>query len=274
MSFVRFRHFLIIFAAALSTHAAFANTLPAPKNVVDANSNAYAPPANQIPQLIAERSYHRYKVYLDGGLYFQSLENNNAVTFLGDSTTFTYNTNTQTNTGGIFGAGFGITNYICNYCSATLAASILGATSNTVSGTGSGLGNFNYQFTTQSLAMLFETHFVYTQYSWQPLFVAGIGFSRNNLTSYSDNSGDPDQQFSNNAQISFAYELGLGVQKKLYFNNQSHTAYDLGLEYRYINFGSGELGYAADQTTTDNYLQVHSMSMNTLLLALTIAFGQ
>ena len=123
---------------------------------------------------------------------------------------------------------------------------------------------------------MLESRFIYTQYMWQPFALVGVGSSWNRLYSYSETPTIPNDSaasspypFSNNTMSSFAYELGVGVQRQLFMKPSSALQYFLSLEYRYINNGKGELGPSAAQTTTDR-LQVSHLSVQTIMATLKV----
>jgi hypothetical protein len=68
---------------------------------------------------------------------------------------------------------------------------------------------------------------------------------------------------------SFAYELGVGVERQLFINSSNAFQYFLSLDYRYINNGKGELGSSAAQTTSDR-LQISNLSVQTIMAMLKV----
>ena len=136
--------------------------------------------------------------------------------------------------------------------------------------------SLNYQFHAQAFSAMLESRLAYTLYDWQPYGIIGAGISWNRLNSYNETPTIPSESassspypFANHTNASFAYELGVGVQK-LVFNDPNHKLqYFLSLEYRYLNFGKGELGPSSVQTSS-NRLQVSNLDAQSVLLSLKI----
>ena len=136
----------------------------------------------------------------------------------------------------------------------------------------------NYQFQTQSKALFAESRFAYNWIDWQPYALVGLGCSWNILNDFTQapikSPLDPAPvllHFNNHTNAAFAYELGLGVQRELYFDVAHGISYIASLDYRYFNLGKGELGLAPEQTTNSR-LYINNMSTQGMLVTLGATF--
>lgn len=245
------------------------------------------------PQFRAFRNnpaYHHIEVFFLGGPTFSSLSNNNTVLI----TTYSneYFANNQTNWGGMIGVGAGYVFPLAHHdMTISLDPAFYYNTSTTVQGieypfsppgvpfNGGNPDSLNYQFNEQSDAFFMESHFVYTEYSWQPVVVVGLGVGMNDLSNYSEvptdehGSASPAPYFfRNQSNTDFAYELGLAVQHQIYANDKHDVSYTMSLGYRYFNFGEGQLAQSISQTSNQT-LQVNSVYTQAILLSLSAAFG-
>lgn len=122
-----------------------------------------------------------------------------------------------------------------------------------VSITGSGsqqqLANFSYQYSVASLAAFWESRFFYTipnHVKFSPFAIAAIGMANNNFHAYQntyDSQTVPPPGFSDHAQTSFAYALGLGLQYAI------NVHWSAAVSYRYQNLGSAVSGSLAIPST-------------------------
>jgi hypothetical protein len=136
--------------------------------------------------------------------------------------------------------------------------------------------SLNYQFHAESLAAMVESRLTYTSFDWQPYAIVGVGASWNRLYDYSETPTNPSESaasspypFPGHTNTGFAYELGVGMQKKIYLDLKYNMQYFLTLDYRYMNFGKGELGSSFAQTSNDR-LHVSNLDTQALMLALKI----
>ena len=133
----------------------------------------------------------------------------------------------------------------------------------------------SYNAGENTLAWMVEPKFIYTTYSWQPYFVAGIGVAANSLSGFnqqqiSDTAPNGNGWFANKTNTNLAYEFGLGVQHTIY-NAQSGGSLILAAEYRYMNLGLMGFGTAASQTSTQG-LTLGDLETNMLDASLTWQF--
>jgi hypothetical protein len=117
----------------------------------------------------------------------------------------------------------------------------------------------------------------YTEYQWQPYALIGVGYAWNTLGGYSEEPSDPkgsatpaNDTFTTNTQSAFAYEVGIGIADLLYVDKKSNMQYFLALDYRYMNLGSGALGKAPSQTTSQQ-LSIDPLKMQALTLSLVVS---
>jgi opacity protein-like surface antigen len=136
--------------------------------------------------------------------------------------------------------------------------------------------SLDYKFHARSLSTMFESRFIYTQFKWQPYALAGIGVSWNRLYKYneipgisSDSAAASLYPFPSKTRDSFAYELGLGVQRQIFINSGNPFQYFLLLEYRYINNGKAEFDLSSVQTTSDR-LQVSNLNTQAIMFSLKV----
>jgi hypothetical protein len=132
----------------------------------------------------------------------------------------------------------------------------------------------NYQFHTQSLAAMVETKLFFNNFKWQPYLTAGVGCAWNRFYDYSQTAdSNPltagQTNFANNTTASFAYEAGIGVQRQIFLEASRDVQYFVTVDYRYLNFGNGQLGPAPTQTT-DSRLQVSNMYTQALVFSLKV----
>lgn len=139
-----------------------------------------------------------------------------------------------------------------------------------------GTSSLSYQFNAKSMALFTEPHIIYTKYSWQPYLLAGAGASWNNLSSYNTTPNTPDatdnSSFTDRTTLSFAHEVGIGLQHELNVFNNSHKAHCyVSADYRYMDFGHGMLGPSPAQTSSDRLTVAH-MRTQAVLLGLRASF--
>jgi hypothetical protein len=165
--------------------------------------------------------------------------------------------------------GFGVTGYSVNY--------------NTLSGTehpfvnGGTFDTLNYSFNNHSYGILFEPRLIYTQTTWQPYVLGGLGLGINRSSNYQEYPTNPNggaqtapSTFQSATNYTCAYELGLGIQRVLYTSAQ-HVQLLTSLDYRYLNFGKASLGPVVGQST-GNRLSVPVLGNNVISLGLALQF--
>lgn len=137
--------------------------------------------------------------------------------------------------------------------------------------------SLNYQFNIRSFSAMLESRLIYTFYDWQPYALIGAGAAWNRFYSYSETPTIPSESaaaspypFSNHTNASFSYELGVGFQKQIYADKKHQLNYLLSLDYRYLNFGKGNLGPSSVQTS-NNGIQVSNLDMQAIMLSFKIS---
>jgi len=115
----------------------------------------------------------------------------------------------------------------------------------------------NYKMKTKNITLLLEPKLAYTAFHLQPYVLGGIGFARNTLMNFSENTVPgslavpSSSPYPNHTQTKFSYEVGLGSQYILE-NDKNNHAIILHIEYRYLNLGQSKLGTAFAQTTNQH----------------------
>ena len=91
---------------------------------------------------------------------------------------------------------------------------------------------------------------------------------------YSETPTDPassaapvPQGFSDNTSTSFAYEVGIGLQRQFFNSNRYNIKYLASLDYRYMNFGTGQLGSFPSQTSGER-LQISPLELQAVVFTL------
>lgn len=137
----------------------------------------------------------------------------------------------------------------------------------------------NYQFSAESLAFMVTPRLIFTSSSWQPFIFVGAGVASNRLSGYSEAPTDPSltaamipNVFGNQNVISFAYQVGLGIQHQIYADAKRHIHYFMSMDYRYMNFGKAQLGTFPAETTND-HLQITQLVTQAAVLSLNASFG-
>jgi opacity protein-like surface antigen len=227
--------------------------------------------------LISFSSYaNTLDMYLMGGPAFSRLSNNTAVQ-INDFLVNDYFTRTRSQTEPLLGFGVGRTFIpFSQPLSLTLGLSAYYTNYGTVKGSENPFANdgiydaLNYKFRAQSYSLMLESRLIYSCYDWQPFVFVGVGCAWNRLYGYSETPAtDPltaataQDTFSHNTNSAFAYEAGIGIQRHLFTDSVENIQYFASLDYRYLNFGKGELGTAPSQTTnqTLNISNLHSQAV-------------
>jgi opacity protein-like surface antigen len=227
---------------------------------------------------------NKLDIYLMGGPSFSKISNNRYVQ-INQYEINQYNTSSTSHTQPLF--GLGIAHSFDNFTipfRLSLGVSAYYTSFGTTNGTEYPFANdgifdsLNYQFDSKSITAMLETHLTYASYSWQPYGILGVGVAWNHLSGYSETPTVPTESaasslypFNNHTKTSFAYELGLGVEKEIYKDNDHHIQYFLSLEYRYMNLGKGELGTQSLPHSNDG-LQVSNLQKQLILFALKASF--
>ncbi|MBN9229970.1 MAG: hypothetical protein J0I93_03895 [Legionella sp.] len=138
--------------------------------------------------------------------------------------------------------------------------------------------SLDYQFKTQSAALMVQTAYGYQMNRWQPFILVGIGNSWNRFSQYRERptnpslSASPAVLFNGHTSASFAYTLSVGTQFLLGKALAHPIEYNAAVRYQYFNLGSGRLGRAPLQTS-DSRLQIKSLYTQGVLFSLIATFG-
>ena len=134
-------------------------------------------------------------------------------------------------------------------------------------------GTMDYQFSAQSVVVMFQARMIYTAKPIQPYVFLGLGFAKNRLYDYAEKPFNPayPETFESKTVTSGAYEFGAGIQHKIPVDPKSHFRYLVSLDYRYLSMGQAELGTMDGQKTREA-LQVDNLSTEALVLAITTQF--
>ncbi|MDP1573738.1 MAG: hypothetical protein Q8L78_02215 [Coxiellaceae bacterium] len=272
---------------SVSSNSAISTTVKMPASTKSSalnNAQDNAPNSQLAHYLTFDEKAPHMTFYLTSGVIATDLSNNNNVVIDQYNTVNTYNTNVKWNF--LFGAGLGMGYiqypYPFENFRMTIAPAFYYADMGTVSGiehpdsSGGDFDTLNYNFDASSLALLLETHLAYTAYAWQPVFVLGVGGAENHLQNYSEYATDSNGSaspttapFGNKWSTNFAYEVGVGISHPIFVGKSRTVAYNIGLDYRYFYFGSGELGASAG----GDHLKVNTMSAQAILLSLGMSFN-
>lgn len=263
-----------------------ATFLPPPEKT-DVNplyNSAFAPKKPLAKYVLFDESAPHVAVYLTGGAFASYLNDNQQIVVDQYGTVNTYSPSAKWNT--LFGMGVGMGRILYPYPFEHFKVSVLPAfyyaNFGTVNGTlypdtsGGSFDTLNYQLKASSYALMAETHLSYTQYSWRPVAVLGVGAALNHLYDYSEvptnssGSASPTNfPFSTKNSAAFAFEVGAGLSHPVYVNAAKTFLMELSLEYRYFNFGTGSLGSSIGG---DSY-QIDPISAQAVLLSLGMDFA-
>lgn len=219
--------------------------------------------------------------FVSGGANATSLKNSSIVNVNANVKNH-YATHQNTQWDGIWGFGFYDTLYTdaCWPFQITLGATGYWIDLGNIKGTqtpfinGGAFDTLNYQFNVETLATFLESRFVYTKYHYFPYAVLGIGGAWNHLNDYSESPSNAassasavSPSFSNHTQLSFAYELGIGVQYPIY--STCKVTYSLALDYRFLGLGWGQLGSFPTQAASSR-LQVNNINTQAIFATFNI----
>jgi opacity protein-like surface antigen len=234
--------------------------------------------------LIALSSYaSNVDFYLMGGPAFTRMEANNSISLNG-LVTNDYNNDSKWYLEPLLGIGIGhtftaeeqpfnlslaLSEYFTNYDDVT-------GTEYPFSNVGS-FDTLNYRYHSQTYATLFETRISYTDMILQPYILGGIGGAFNRLNGYTEfpanaslSAAAAKHTFDGHTDFSFSYELGVGLQKNIYYDRTLNIQYLLSLDYRYLAFGAGEFGPASTQTTNQR-MGIDNLSTQAVILSLKLS---
>jgi hypothetical protein len=254
----------------------------------DLYHSAYAPPKTMAKYVIAHNYDHHISVYLMGGLDATHLSNVADVTMNNYDVVNTYKPNPEWNALGGVGIGMGFIVYPYPYTdfTVTIDPAVITGKLGTVSGIeypDSNHGDFDtlsYQFSTRTVALLMESHFAYTAYAWQPEVIVGLGAAFNTFDNFSEQviqvngGGFPSQlPFSNRTTSSFAFEVGVGVRRVMYVDPLKRFSLNVGLDYRYLNFGEGELSPTQALGAIHDSLKISTLDAQAIMASLGLTFS-
>lgn len=230
---------------------------------------------------------NHFEIPVMGGVTWSDLSNNHAVEVSSSPVLINdYLTDKTTRVGFINGLGL---NYSFDHVSEAPFAYHIGVVGYFVDfGEVTGLklplaniGSFdtlNYRFRVKSTSLMLQSKMLYTKYPFQPYAFLGLGVGKNRAYDYKEKPTDPTSSavadpypFRSKTTTSFAYELGLGVQHRIADYPKNRLQYLLSLDYRYLNYGSAELGAMAVETTRDS-IEVSSLHTQALVLSVTTLF--
>lgn len=136
-----------------------------------------------------------------------------------------------------------------------------------------------YQFDVKSSLLIVEPRFTYTGSNWQPFLLAGVGEAWNHLKNYQETPTYPSLsatplafEFRDKTHQSFAYELGFGIQHRLFENKSSKIRCDASLGYRYFNLGRGQFGGLSGQISLSS-LGIKNINTQSLFVQLNTSFN-
>ena len=220
---------------------------------------------------------------LYGGLSFANLSNNSTLR-INEDVTNRYRANSRTRTDPLFGIGIGHTfeKIFQKPWDISLGLSSYYLDLENVTGVEYPFVNagmfdtLNYKFRVQSASLLVEPRLIYSRCDWQPYFIGGIGVAWNILNDYSERASNaalsaaPGPFFGSNTQAAFAYEVGAGVQHQFFHDQKTGIDYSASLDYRYMNFGKGQL-QNFEGMTASNHLGVSTIDTQAVVLSLKVS---
>jgi len=133
-----------------------------------------------------------------------------------------------------------------------------------------GFDTLEFRYAVSSVPLLAVSTLQFPLSSWTPYILGGLGVSWNHASNYHEFPTDPNSgalpmrsPFRSYTRLGFAYTLGAGLSYAL----TART--DLGLEYRFTNYGKAELNPSTEQSTT-NRLPLGTISSHAALLRLSV----
>ncbi len=235
---------------------------------------------------IERSTFRRIDAYIYGGPVYSKLHNDQSVA-INSFVVNNYETTEKVNWQGLWGLGIGHTFNNSFNAPFVFSVGLTGYVVNLgrVEGSEYPFINddiydiLNYQFTAKSRGVLGELRLFYTSSVWQPFVLIGFGPSWNSLNNYSEtatiaslSAASIPTTFLNRTNNTLAYEMGVGIQHKVYEDEAHKICYSSSLDYRYANFGKGKLaGFPAQ--TTGQTLQVSSLNTQGIVFSLKASFG-
>ena len=221
-----------------------------------------------------------FDFYIMGGPAYSRLANNTNIAF-NPFLTNAYHTTNLGNWAPLLGAGVG---HSFNFAdtSVSLNVGVSGYYTNYGSVEGTELPFINdgyydtlhYKFHTQSMATMVEAKVFFDKFQWQPYVTAGVGCAWKRFYGYSEraainpmSAATAQNGFAGKTTSSFAYAAGLGLQHQIFADPSHDVQYFVTVDYRYLNFGKGELGAAENQLTNVG-LKIPNMYTQALVLSL------
>ncbi len=224
-------------------------------------------------------------VFASGGVSLSRLDNEKAVT-INNFVVNDYNASVSNAWNIIGGIGI-IQTYTDIFDHVDFGVGFIGLIANlgTVNGTelpfasSSVYDTLNYSFEARSVAVMLESRLIYNDVTWQPYIFGGIGAASNRLSNYRESPAYPalsaatvPEVFSSHSQRAWAYEAGVGVQRQISAGGDGRPPFVVMIDYRYLNFGSGELGSFPAQIGSDR-LQVNNLTTQAIMLTLQTCVG-
>lgn len=222
---------------------------------------------------------------ISGGVHFPELTNDSTVN-INDDLINSYITHAHHHNEPVFGVG---ASYVFDFlCPAPLSLGLgvkgYYAQFGTVEGiqhpfinVAPDFDTLNYSFKSENYSVMFEPRLIYSASRWQPYILGGVGIAWNRLYGYDESPTDTTlsaapvpETFSNHTSSALAYEVGLGVQSVIFNSFNCKTSYILALDYRYMNFGKGQLGSFPAQTSDDR-LTVHRLDTQAVMLTFKVS---
>lgn len=234
---------------------------------------------------ISPSVFAKSELFVSAGANAARLSNNPNLVMDQFGTTNSYYTNQQTNWSVTSGAGLLYNHPLSHHIAISVGPAFYYNDLGDVKGLeypdssgGGTIDTLDYQFATDSIAVMLESHVLYTRYALQPFVIVGAGDSWNTLSDFDETPTHPhhgatsaNNLFSNNTSSYFSYEIGAGIQCPLFFDKKQGVHYDASIEYRYFDFGAGKLGLSADQQSND-YFRVSQLNTSAVLGVLSVTF--
>jgi len=224
-------------------------------------------------------------VYLSGGASFSRLSNNEYIQ-INNSVTNEFDTDKKNVTSFLGGLGVGHTFENINQKPIAIAFSLMGYYTNFhhIEGieypfvnASPSMDTLDYQFKAESSALMVESRLRYTQYAWVPFLLVGLGASWNHLYDYSESPSNAastavatNTHVDSHTNTAFAYEVGAGIQHLLFTTEKYKARWFASLDYRYMNFGKGELGNLTFQTA-DDPLTIKNLDTQAIVFTLEVS---
>ena len=201
--------------------------------------------------VFAEGTPNYWSGHVSAGLGWSSVNNNDMVN-VGGTTAKQYATSNNTSNQPIFGLGIA---YNIPYPDVLLGIGLSAYYMHNTNVTGTNTpyadgqpfsgSSLAYSANGQSYALMLEPKFTWTRYALQPYVFVGAGLAINAFGNYAEWATDPNGTATpalyfptSYDAYNLAYEMGAGVQ---YVIGKSPHAPTIGLDYRFMNWGSAQL---------------------------------